>query len=947
MNTGPGFQWLVYQQDYLWFLVALGWATLAGAWWRLGRAEKRLGWLPWAALAAFLTAGLEVSQLITPVVLKPFAAPWLAWGLTLGGIHALLASGLWWSLAGQEKWPRWKPGLVCALAALAAGLRYSQPIAGSAGLTLLVLAPAFGLVRHRRLRGAGGFALLALPATVLLATNGPLAESLGSSHRYTEISPYGLAASAAWLISLVAAGWALARHLPPSAESADDRRDLRLLVWVQAGWLVVGLGLAAIMSHWARNQFEDNLLSRVRMAAELIDRQDLASHLGPAFRVDEFNSSFFLTKNFPVYRSDYLAKNTLAKVAATLSVIELANPDTDWAEILTMRCGQLLIFANSSRMPDSIIPGTNGRFGRPDAATWQSWSERRAEIVGPVDFYYGYVVQARAPLVAKDHRMLGWLILDLNVAHWLHAQVEARLLAFLVIGLGSILLAVSWQLRVRERVRAAVRHEADTAQAANRIKTAFLAKVSHELRTPIQSLLGYSELLRRKVTGDPKAAGWLAALQQHGELMTRLVNDLIDLSAVEAGAFQLAPRPVEPANVVAQTVESFRPRAEARNLTLACFVDPSLPAWIRLDGERFRQVIINLVGNALKFTDRGGVTVALRQGPGDQLVLTVRDTGPGIAPAEQVRLFVAFSRLDLTSDKEGTGLGLALSFGICRAMGGDLTVVSDGVTGSCFTATFEAPATAAPDGPESPEPLATLRGRRILVVDDNPLVRELFIAYLTEQGASCAAAATGAEALAQVTAGSFDSIILDLALPDGDGTEFAAPLRAAAPGARLIGVSAHASTSDRARVLAAGMDAFLTKPVPLSALAAAAADGLPTNGAVFRTADALRERLSRQFVGELPACRDKLAAAIETGDWPRVQALAHHLKNSAVVVRDDALFDVCTGLEQAAAAGDGPVTLLWWARCGTRLEHWAVLPPGSLFASRSPLEKNNQPETKP
>jgi signal transduction histidine kinase/CheY-like chemotaxis protein len=942
MNSGSAFHWFVYQQDYLWFLNALGWA----AWWRLGRKDKSLPWLPWAAGAAILTAGLEVSQLITPVEMKPFAAPWLVWDLALGGVHALLAGGLWWTLARAARWSPWKIAPALALAAAAAALRQPHPAAGSAALTVLVLAAAVWLVRLNRVQGAARLALLALPATVLLATNGPLAEALQSPHRYTEISVYGLAASITWLVALGAVGRALYRRTGEQPDSAVTRADLLQLVRAQAVWLAFGLVLAAIMSHWARASFEANLLSRVRMAAELVDKKYLATTLGPDFRVDEIESVYFLGNELTYYRSEYLSGNRLDPLATSLSTIELANRDADWARIITMRQGWLLAHSLSSRMPKPIKPGVKGRFGRPDERTWQAWSEHRAEVVGPVNFYYGYVVQARAPLVSADNKMLGWLILDLGVAHWLAAQLQARLLAFAVIAIGSALLTANWQQRVRERVRAAARREADAALAANRIKSTFLAKVSHELRTPIQSLLGYSELLRDKVSDDPKAAGWLGALQQHGVLMTRLVNDLIDLSAVEAGAFQLSARPVEPANVVAQTVESFRPRAEARSLLLACFVDPAVPAWVSLDGERFRQVLTNLVANAIKFTVRGGVTVALRPETGDRLVLTVRDTGPGIPPGDQARLFVAFSRLETTAATEGSGLGLALSAALCRAMGGDLGVASDGVTGSCFTAIFHAPAAAGPESAKSTDPLATLRGHRVLVVDDNPLVRELFIAFLSEQGALVASAGSGAEAVAQANAGSFDAIILDLALPDGDGTEFVRPLRTAAGAARLIGVSAHASTADRARALAAGMEAFLTKPVPLGALAAAVCGGPdrpPEEAPAFRTAVALRERLARHFIRELPEQQAELAAALTLLDWPRVRALAHNLKNSAVVVRDDGLFDACTGLELAAEAGDEAITRLWWARVTPHLARWRS---ASDHAPSSASQAENQQRKK-
>ena len=936
MSLHALFQWFVYQQDYLWFLSAFGWAMVLLAWRRLGRANPDLRWLVWAGFTALLTAGVQISQLITPVEQKPFVAPWLAWDLALGAVQAALAGGLWWVLAGAKRWSRWRilPALV--LVAVAAAGRYPWPAAGSLGLAVLVLVPAWGLIRQPGFTGTARFALLAVTAAGLLGTNGPLAESLGSPHRYTDMSAYGLSSAGSLLAAAIAAGFVLYRQADNATASTVTQTDLKLLVRVQVLWLLLGLVLAVVMSTWARASFEGNLLARVRMAAELIDKTSLQTFLGPRFRVNQVGVNRFQGRNLPYYRSEFLAENPRPVLAQALTAIEHANPDVDWAMITTLRDGHLLFFAESTQQPASIRPGEYGTYGPPDAATWQSWCARRAEIVGPVAFYYGPVVQARAPLLAPAGQMLGWLIFDVQIAHWLAAQLQARLLAFAVIALGSALLVVNWQQRIRERMRAAAQREADAALAANQVKAAFLAKVSHELRTPIQSLLGYSELLRQRVAEDPKAAGWLAALHQHGELMTRLINDLIDLGAVETGAFKLAARTIEPGSLVSQAVESFRPRAEKKQLSLACFIDPGLPEWVTLDGERFRQVLANLLGNAIKFTDRGGVTVALRKEEADALVLTVRDTGPGIPPQEQGRLFAAFSRLELTADKEGSGLGLALSAALCRAMGGELGVASDGLAGSCFTAVVRAPAAQPLLAAKPVDLLSALRGRRVLVVDDNPLVRELFIAFLTEHGAMCAAAANGREALAQATTSEFNAIILDLALPDGDGTEFVQPLRERSDGARIIGVSAHAGSADRERAMAAGMDDFLTKPVPLGTLAATVADerARPRESVpAFRTADALRERLARQFARELPAQRSELAAALAAREWSRVRALAHYLKNSAVVVRDDALFDVCTGLEQAAAAADETAARHWWTRCSPPLDRWAGQPPASAFVS--------------
>jgi CheY-like chemotaxis protein len=308
--------------------------------------------------------------------------------------------------------------------------------------------------------------------------------------------------------------------------------------------------------------------------------------------------------------------------------------------------------------------------------------------------------------------------------------------------------------------------------------------------------------------------------------------------------------------------------------------------------------------------------------------LMVQDTGPGIPPAEQHRLFNAFSRLEFTAHKDGSGLGLSLTAALCRAMGGDLAVTSDGLSGSCFTATFTAEVVAVPADVDAPKRAPVLNGQRVLVVDDNTLVRELFITSLTDVGAQCGAAGTAAEALAAIARARPDVIVLDLALPDDDGTRLAPRLRRAIPNVRIVGVSAHAGSTEREQALAAGMNAFLAKPVALHELAAAVAgDVAAARRAIPPERPGLRQRLEAQFRAEAPAKRVQLAEAVAAGDWRRTRAMAHYLANSAAVVRDTALLDACVTLARAAEAGDGPAAQRAWPGCEARLDAWSTPTP--------------------
>jgi signal transduction histidine kinase/DNA-binding NarL/FixJ family response regulator len=662
-----------------------------------------------------------------------------------------------------------------------------------------------------------------------------------------------------------------------------------------------------------RREIQQNRLRTTAAHARVFDPALLAPLHSPEFKIEWRDNA---GEAAPA-RSSWLAGGVAEPARRRLSEVVIATPFLDHARLLLIHDGWLVSALSSE---DQARPGEIEVLRRATPADLAQWEKKEPYVEESLVTEIGYPYYCRAPIVAADGRMLGWLDC-VRREYYLSVERRWRAAPFLMTALGVGLLALVFVQRQIAREREIALRAAAVSAEGNRIKSAFLANVSHELRTPLQSILGYTELLAPGLA-DEKSRARLAALRQQGELMTRLVNDLIDLSAVEAGSFQLALGPVAPAELVRLAVEGLRPRAEAKGLALQTQVNDGVPAWVTADDARLRQVLTNLVGNAVKFTDRGSVTVSLRAAPGTgrEVVLSVAvwDTGPGIPPAQQGRLFAAFTRLEQTAAKEGSGLGLALSAALCRAMGGTITVESDGATGSCFTATFRATPCAAPE--KSPAQAAGRPGfaPRVLVVDDNTLVRELFVAALTERGARCRAAASGAGGLALIAAEKPDVLVLDLALPDGDGTGFVPRFRAVAPGVRIIGVSAHAGAGDKTRALAAGMDGFLVKPVALDALwdALAGAAPDPAPGPVFfDLPPALRDRLRAEFVRELPARRTELAAAVQAADWSKTRAVAHYLRNSALVVQAETLFEACSTLEAAATARDSAAMAEAWSRC--------------------------------
>ncbi len=923
---------LSVHQDFFWFFSLLAWSLAMILWWRHPQRRTGWAWLPGAGLVAGGTALLQFGlfnptfdffqdRLIPgtvgnyrPAVLDPY---WLAdvlMGLVLAAMPALWA----WLAAGRSGRThlRW---IAVAVMVAAAALHTTDPELGAPFIALLAIMAALALWPYIRAFSPARYALVLAALLPVASTVGPVAAYLHVLQRSGPPTPMGLGAAIFQLFLGLVVLRSLARGLParlPAETLPSFRRDTLVYLAACAGLMVAGLTWGIQTGRDNRLEIQQNRLRTTAAHARVFDPALLAPLLAPEFRLDLKSPA---GEPAPAH-SAWLASGVGEPARNRLAEVVIATPFLDHARILVIRDGWLVAALSSDHDSRTGEVEVLRRATPADLAQW----ERKEPYVeeSPVP-EIGYAYYCRAPIVAPDGQMLGWLDC-VRREYYLSVERRWRAAPFLMTALGLVLLTLVFLQRQIGREREIALRAAAISAEGSRIKTAFLANVSHELRTPLQSILGYSELLRQEL-GEAHR-GRLDALRQQGELMTRLVNDLIDLSAVESGSFQLAPRPAAPAEIVRQTVESLTPRARAKNLALKCAIGAEVPPWLLLDDGRLRQVLVNLAGNALKFTDRGSVTITLNAEPAAAGALTlrlaVRDTGPGIPPAQQARLFTPFSRLAQTADKEGSGLGLALSAALCHAMGGTITLESDGRNGSCFTATVVAPLTSPPaqTGAIDHSPRTV---RRVLVVDDNRLVRELFVSSLTERGARCRAAGSGAEALARLREEIPDVVVLDLALPDGDGADFVPRLRAVAPDLRIIGVSAHAGVADRARALAAGMNDFIVKPVPLDDLWVAIAGQAVVRTdrvARFDPPASLNPGLLAAFARELPAQKAVLAAAVRAGDWPQVRATAHYLRNSALVIGADALYAACTGLEEAATAGRANDAIDWWRRCAALLD---------------------------
>ena len=409
---------------------------------------------------------------------------------------------------------------------------------------------------------------------------------------------------------------------------------------------------------------------------------------------------------------------------------------------------------------------------------------------------------------------------------WLEARPTAQIdpASGVVVGVTDVVRVIT----ERKGLEQELRDKCDEAQAATLAKAQFLANMSHEIRTPLTAIMGFSGLLAGIPDLPTAADDYLKRIRTAGDQLLDVVNDVLDFSKLDDGQMVLDPQPLEPAAFFVETVGLLSAQAASKGLALQTIVDARIGAWVLADGARLRQVLLNLVGNAVKFTREGAIKVSVGHHCQGQLKIAVSDTGPGIAPDQQARLFERFSQVDgsISRDHGGTGLGLAISKGLVDLMGGEIGVDSAIGQGALFWFTFPAPPADAPapagasDGAASP---LAASPAHILIVDDVAINRQLVRAMLEPLGHTFEEADSGAQGVQAAMQRSFDLILMDLQMPGMDGMDAARAIRANAAGGRrtpIVALSANVLAAQIAACHAAGMDDHLAKPIVPAALVA-------------------------------------------------------------------------------------------------------------------------------
>lgn len=504
-------------------------------------------------------------------------------------------------------------------------------------------------------------------------------------------------------------------------------------------------------------------------------------------------------------------------------------------------------------------------------------------------------------------------------------------------------LVVARDISDRTRTEDSLRRAKQAAEAANRAKSEFLANMSHEIRTPMTAILGFSDLLLTPNLPYREQREFLDGIQRNGKALMELIGDILDLARIEADKLILEWADCSLRQMVEDVFQVLQLRAQQKGLSLEVGYRFPLPERIRTDPTRLRQILVNLVGNAIKFTDRGGVCVTVACQPGGNDVAHVKfavsDTGIGIPADKLGDLFQPFTQVDASSTRRygGTGLGLAISKRLAKALGGDVEVASEFGKGSTFTLTIDAgslkgvcmldsPLALQPaaEGPSTKEETLMLHGR-VLFAEDSPAVSSVANYILKRMGLEVAIAADG-EAACEMAEKSraagipYDLILMDIQMPKLNGYEATRWLRQHGWRGPIVAVTAHALVGDRDKCLDAGCDDYLAKPFTVTGLQAVLAryvgQAVPPADRNTRKQEAEAEpvglleggflnaakaaELVGLFVGELPARAETIEQALKAQDLELLKGLAHQLKGTAGIYGFTAISDAARLVHQEA-----------------------------------------------
>jgi signal transduction histidine kinase/FixJ family two-component response regulator len=504
-------------------------------------------------------------------------------------------------------------------------------------------------------------------------------------------------------------------------------------------------------------------------------------------------------------------------------------------------------------------------------------------------------------------------------AHWLFAATA---------GIAAFAAALAVWLFELYRERQRLFYEKAAALEANRLKTEFLNHMTHELRTPITAIMGFNKFnLYGDEIGREQRLRHSAIIARNCEHLLALVNNNLDLARMEAGQLEFEPLPHEVRVLFDDVAATLRVMAHDKGLALELDVDAGVPPALSVDAFRVRQILINLLGNAIKFTTKGKVTLSARWRDGE-LHCEVRDTGPGIAAQALQRIFEPFQRAP-GETAAGTGLGLAITRRLVELMGGSIAARSQPGEGSVFEVRLPAAAATLPVAAPAAAPAAPLPklSGRILLADDNADLRELVQVQLASLGFSCRAVGDGLEAIEAALAEPYTVVLLDMDMPFMDGYETVHVLRERGYAGPVIGFTAHQAGTPLERALIEGCDDVLSKPVSVDRLretlapfAGGAAAAAPSGEAIAVNIDWRVRNLAARFLASCGRDLARLRAALEGGDLNAARAIGHTLHGTGGSYGFEEITRLGREIEQGSIRGDAAVVTTLAAQLEDYLE---------------------------
>ena len=957
------------QLDYILFLYGLALLLLSAACLGLKhRGETRLPWswlglfglshgvYEWLELLAmslgdhpFFAAGRILIMMTSFVFLMEFARAGLiaAWGKGPGRwiiIPPLLVSalGVLGGLAGLDAASRYALGLVGGCGAAAVLILASRRWAPAAGVWLWL--------------GGVAMALYAV-ATGLVV---PRANFLPASRINYEVFFQATHLNVQLICGILAAGVAgTVLGFYSGACRLEARQSGTRLMTSGGKWLIPALLVAGTCGWTGMNaagaredaQRQRNILLRAQIVAAAVKPDQVMGLI--ASGADRGTDDYRRLKEL-------------------LTAARRSNADIRLIYLVRFTDERVVSLMDSEAEDSKSLPGPGATCRSASPELLAFFRSGRPFVEGPLSDRLGLRMSSFVPIRhPKARRVIAALGMDVDSARSQQSVAVRRLEPIGIAGFASLLLLIFFVVTHRIQESAAelaltnrqleqaierTNRMAAAAEEATVAKSQFLANMSHEIRTPMTAILGFSELMTDPQQDPAERKECLAAVRRNGEHLLALINDILDISKIEAGKFTLDPQPCQVVALVAGVVSMMRVRAKEQGIALGVEYSGPLPETILADEARLRQALVNLVGNAIKFTPSGSVRIIVsflsgwREAQG-AIRIDVKDTGIGIAPEQMDKLFSPFVQADASTSRKygGTGLGLAITRGIAQRIGGDLTASSTPGQGSTFTLMIPAgpmegvrmlaaPAEAIRErddqGVRTSE-RSRLSGRHILLAEDGPDNVCLISLLLGKAGAEVDVAQNGREAVEAARRRPYDVVLMDMQMPEMDGYEAVRTLRAEGYFRPIVALTAHATTTDRDRCLACGCSDYLTKPIDRTHLIECVAGHAGAAGDVggrkapsaepdvivsaFQD-DADLPEVIDAFVAGLPQRVRAMQEAIAGSHYEELERFAHQMKGAGGSFGYPIVTEVAKVLERAAKDRDAEAVTLSLARLATAIQ---------------------------